>query len=75
MTPKNPKPHFESRSPATGRTRPGVVAEGDWKRVESVAEDFVAKTAKSKLKAEVKPDDASARLILLYLDGKRNSWK
>ena len=59
----------------TGRSRPGVVDEGDWERVETVAEDFVAKAAKSKLKAEVKPDDASARLILLYLDGKRNSWK
>jgi tetratricopeptide (TPR) repeat protein len=59
----------------TGRTRPGVVSEGDWKRVETVAEDFVAKAAKSRLKVEVKPDDASARLILLYLDGKKSSWK
>ncbi len=59
----------------TGRTRPGVVEEGEWKRVETVAEEFVAKVAKSKLKDPVKPDDASARLILLYLDGKRNSWK
>ncbi len=59
----------------TGRTRPGVVSEGDWKRVETVAEEFVAKTVKSKLKETVKPDDASVRLILLYLDGKRGSWK
>jgi tetratricopeptide (TPR) repeat protein len=59
----------------TGRTRPGAVDGGKWARVEGVAEDFVAKAAKSKLKDAVKPDDASARLILLYLDGKRNSWK
>ena len=59
----------------TGRTRPGRVDEDDWMRVETVAKDFVAKAAKRKLKAEVKPDDASAKLILLYLDGKRNSWK
>jgi tetratricopeptide (TPR) repeat protein len=60
----------------TGRTRPGVITEDKWKRVEEVAEYFARKTIRTRLSREaVKPNDTQARLILSYLEGHPTNWK
>jgi tetratricopeptide (TPR) repeat protein len=60
----------------TGRTRPGVVTEDKWKRVEEVAEYFARKTTRTRFSREAfKPNDAAARLILSYLEGDPTNWK